>query len=93
MEELNSDADAAAAAPEPEPEEPPPPPPPRPAGPRRAACKVSSTSPAANTAEETRIVRGRPMEAQSARAPPTSGEMYWRPWMMMTRGRERERKR
>lgn len=32
-----------------------------------------------NTAEETRIVKGLPMEAQSARAPPISGEMYWRP--------------
>ena len=50
-----------------------------PRGPRSAACTVRSTSPAVNTAEETRIVKGLPTEAQSARAPPTSGEMYWRP--------------
>ena len=59
-------------------------------GTRSAAWTVSSTRPAVNTAEETRIVRGLPTEAQSARAPPTSGEMYCRPCLV---GKERERER
>ena len=75
---------------------PPPPPPPSgplPRGPSRAAWTVRSTSPAVKTAEETRIVRGRPMEVQSARAPPTRGEMYWSPFFCWRRDDEKEMRR